>query len=184
MVVVPVEVAAGTCRDEDDLPVIGTALSGQADVLVTGDDDLLSLDCVGSVRIVTPRLFWEMSKTSSNKAEWVKEPGSSYDFCVGANVGWRAAIEEGRIEWHRHALARMLERKISRQAVKQVLRDGEIIESYTSDQPYPSALVLGSVDGQPLHVVAAFDNTNGILYIITAYRPDLIHFSDDYRTRR
>lgn len=59
-VVVPVEVASGTCRDADDLPVIGTALAAQAEVLVTGDDDLLSLQAVESVQIVAPRRFWEM----------------------------------------------------------------------------------------------------------------------------
>jgi len=61
-VVVPVEVAAEICRDADDLPVIGTALAAGADVLVTGDDDLLSLGVVDGVRIVTARRFWEMVK--------------------------------------------------------------------------------------------------------------------------
>lgn len=61
-VVVPVEVAAGACRDADDLPVIGTALAARSEVLVTGDDDLLSLGSVEGVRIVTPRQFWEMVK--------------------------------------------------------------------------------------------------------------------------
>ncbi len=61
-VVIPLEVALETCRDTDDLPVIGTALAAQAEVLVTGDDDLLSLGSVESVRIVSPRRFWEMLK--------------------------------------------------------------------------------------------------------------------------
>ena len=61
-VVVPIEVAVETCRDADDLPVIGTALAAQAEVLVTGDDDLLTLGAVEGVRIVTPRRFWEMIK--------------------------------------------------------------------------------------------------------------------------
>lgn len=61
-VVVPVDVAAETCWDANDLPVIGTALVAQAEVLVTGDDDLLSLGSVEGVRIVTPRQFWEMLK--------------------------------------------------------------------------------------------------------------------------
>lgn len=194
-VVVPVEVAAETCRDADDLPVIGTALAALADVLATGDDDLLTLGSVESVRIVTPRRFWEMLQCKapflqfSENAERVMELDNldGYGFNVGigeANAGWFAAIKKGKIEWHRHALARMLERGISRQAVKQVLLEGEIIESYQSDCPYPSALIFGTVDGEPLHVVAAFDKTNGIIYIITAYRPDQIHFLDDYRTRR
>jgi putative PIN family toxin of toxin-antitoxin system len=42
-VVAPAEVAATACRDRDDLPVLGTAVAGHADVLVTGDRDLLEL---------------------------------------------------------------------------------------------------------------------------------------------
>lgn len=59
-VVIPVAVAQGICRDSDDLPVIGTALAAGAPVLVTGDKDLLILEQVEGVRMVTPRQFWEM----------------------------------------------------------------------------------------------------------------------------
>ena len=61
-VVVPLSVAAETCRDADDLPVIGTALAARAEVLVTGDDDLLTQGSVENVRIVAPRRFWEIIK--------------------------------------------------------------------------------------------------------------------------
>jgi putative PIN family toxin of toxin-antitoxin system len=59
-IVIPVDVAMGVCRDIDDLPVIGTALAASAPVLVTGDKDLLSLESVDGVRMLTPRQFWEM----------------------------------------------------------------------------------------------------------------------------
>jgi putative PIN family toxin of toxin-antitoxin system len=59
-VVIPDEVPMDVCRDPDDLPVIGTALAATAPVLVTGDQDLLSLSCVDGVKILTPRQFWEM----------------------------------------------------------------------------------------------------------------------------
>ncbi len=55
MVVEPEEVVPGTCRDPDDLPVIGTALAGRADLLVTGDADLLSVGRHAAVAIVSPR---------------------------------------------------------------------------------------------------------------------------------
>src|SRR3989304_6032650 len=45
------------CRDPDDNVVIETALAGEADYIVTGDDDLLVLKRYESVRIVTPRVF-------------------------------------------------------------------------------------------------------------------------------
>jgi len=96
----------------------------------------------------------------------------------------KIAVENGNIEWQRHALERMMERRISRKAVKEVLKNGEIIEDYPDDKPYPSALFLGWINGEPLHVVAAFDSLIGWCFIITAYKPDLEHFESDYKTRR
>ena len=94
------------------------------------------------------------------------------------------AIENGRIEWQKHALEQMLERGISRETVKEVLRNGEIIEDYLDDKQYPSGLFLGWIRDEPLHVVAAFDSSTGWGFIITAYKPDLEHFESDYKTRR
>ena len=47
-------------RDPDDVVILGEALSGGADVLVTGDKDLLVLGKVGALRILDPRGFWEL----------------------------------------------------------------------------------------------------------------------------
>ena len=55
--VTPAVVAPGTCRDPDDLPVLGTAVAGQAEALVTGDKDLLVLGKHGTVPILSPREF-------------------------------------------------------------------------------------------------------------------------------
>ena len=94
------------------------------------------------------------------------------------------ALKNGCIEWQRHALERMMERGISRDDVKEVLKNGEIIEDYPNDKPYMSALYLGWVKGKPLHVVAALDFLTGRCFIITAYEPDLEHFEIDYKARR
>ena len=94
------------------------------------------------------------------------------------------ALENGYIEWQRHALEQMMERGISRETVKEVLRNGELVEDYPDDKPYPSGLFLGWIKGKPLHVVAAFDSLTGWCFIITAYKPDLEHFESDYKTRR
>ncbi|MBC7964179.1 MAG: DUF4258 domain-containing protein [Steroidobacteraceae bacterium] len=95
-----------------------------------------------------------------------------------------SAINNGNIEWHRHAFERMMERGISRREVMDVLLTGEVIEEYPTDYPHPSVLMLGNSGEIPLHVVAAFDYAQGTLYIITAYYPDFLHFLDDYKTRR
>lgn len=48
--------AAGVwCRDPDDDKFIALALAAQATRLITGDDDLLCLDPLGELRILTPR---------------------------------------------------------------------------------------------------------------------------------
>ena len=55
-------------RDPDDLVILGEALSGGADVLVTGDRDLLVLGEVGTLRIVDPRGFWELVRRPTGTA--------------------------------------------------------------------------------------------------------------------
>lgn len=99
-------------------------------------------------------------------------------------LGIKNAVESGYIEWQAHALARMLERGISRKIVKRVLLEGDVIEDYPDDKPYPSSLLIGWFYGKPFHVVAAFDNQSGYCFVITAYKPDLEHFESDYKTRR
>jgi len=54
----PVEV-----RDPDDEIVLATAIAAEAEILVTGDSDLL--DIAGetqALRIMTPRTFWEEAR--------------------------------------------------------------------------------------------------------------------------
>jgi putative PIN family toxin of toxin-antitoxin system len=47
------------CRDADDDWVLATAIAGQAEAIVTGDDDLLALGIYQGVAILTPRQFIE-----------------------------------------------------------------------------------------------------------------------------
>lgn len=51
-------------RDPDDLPILAAALAAHADVLVTGDKDLLSIAGQAGIRIVDPRRFWSLLKGS------------------------------------------------------------------------------------------------------------------------
>lgn len=96
----------------------------------------------------------------------------------------RQAIREGRIEWRKHVLQKLVERGVAQNAVLDVLNVGERICDYAEDRPFPSALFLGYIGGKPLHVVAACDEENRRAFIITAYEPSLEVFEADYRTRR
>ncbi|NWF97480.1 MAG: putative toxin-antitoxin system toxin component, PIN family [Nitrospirae bacterium] len=54
-----VAVEKSACRDKNDTHVLGTALSGKADIIVTGDDDLLVIKRFKNIDILSPREFWE-----------------------------------------------------------------------------------------------------------------------------
>jgi putative PIN family toxin of toxin-antitoxin system len=58
-VVAPAAVPSTACRDPSDLPILGTALAGGADLLVTGAEDLLEVKRFEGVPIVTPRECYE-----------------------------------------------------------------------------------------------------------------------------
>ena len=47
-------------RDPDDAAILGEALAIRADVLVTGDKDLLDAGEVPGIRILDPRGFWHL----------------------------------------------------------------------------------------------------------------------------
>lgn len=96
----------------------------------------------------------------------------------------REAFKSGRVRWRAHALQRMLERGILRGDVGSVIEHGRIIEKYQDDKPYPSFLIYGSVSNRPLHALVAHNESNNILYVITAYEPDVAHFGPDHVTRR
>ena len=48
------------CRDLDDDRLIACAVVGEADVIVSGDNDLLALERVGDIPILTAAQFLEM----------------------------------------------------------------------------------------------------------------------------
>lgn len=107
-------------------------------------------------------------------------PDRADDLDLGA---LRAAALAGRIQWHQHAFERLLERAITRSEVIGAIINGEVIEVYLEDRPYPSCLILYAT-AEPLHVVAAADPDARVCHVITAYRPDLEHFEPDFKTRR
>ena len=87
------------------------------------------------------------------------------------------------IIYRTHALVRMFQRRIRVEDVRGVLVNGETIEDYPDDVPYPSRLILGWRGGRPLHVVAAYNDADGETIVITVYDPDSALWSEDYRRR-
>jgi hypothetical protein len=93
----------------------------------------------------------------------------------------RSLILKGCITFTDHARARMFERGVESNAVISLILDGEIIECYSESVPCPSALILGFVESQACHVVAALCKDR--VKIVTVYWPDEEVWSDS-RTRR
>ncbi len=58
-IVEPALPSPDACTDPDDLPVLGIGVAGRADVLVTGDGELLALREVHGMPILSPRDLYE-----------------------------------------------------------------------------------------------------------------------------
>ncbi len=90
---------------------------------------------------------------------------------------------QGKIRWTNHVIMRLFQRNILQSDVENALKNGEIIEQYESDYPFPSCLVYGiSLKNQVLHVVCGSNGDE--LWIITAYYPDSINWENDLKRRK
>ncbi len=81
-----------------------------------------------------------------------------------------------------HAIERMFERDITEQEVENVVKNGEIIQTYPNDKPYPSYLSLG-FNETPLHIVYAIGNKDNVI-VITVYEPGLDKWQAGFKVRK
>jgi Domain of unknown function (DUF4258) len=89
-----------------------------------------------------------------------------------------------RLVYRVHAVERMVERGFSDKDVEQILRLGKAIETYPTDFPFPSRLILGWVGVRPVHVVAADNSVDNEIIVITVYEPDLERWEVGFERRR
>jgi putative PIN family toxin of toxin-antitoxin system len=64
-IVEPSPVPRDACDDQDDLPILGTAIAGRAECIVTGDQDLLKLAHYQDVPLLSPRAFYERFRSDA-----------------------------------------------------------------------------------------------------------------------
>ncbi|MGD2147577.1 MAG: DUF4258 domain-containing protein [Anaerolineae bacterium] len=83
-----------------------------------------------------------------------------------------------------HAIQRMFERGIKVEDVREALATGRTIETYPTDKPYPSRLVLGWRGARPIHVVAADNRHQRETIVITVYEPNPDQWEPGFDTRR
>ena len=82
-----------------------------------------------------------------------------------------------------HAFIRFREHGILLNVVISAVNNGEIIEQYPDDYPFPSCLVLGLSEKKLfLHAVCGIGNNK--IWIITTYYPTLDRWENDYKTRK
>ena len=90
---------------------------------------------------------------------------------------------EGKMRWTSHIMTRLLQRGISLDDIKDVIKTGEIIEDYPDDYPYPSCLILGkNLHEEYFHVVCGLGEEE--IWLITAYKPSVEKWGSDLKTRK
>ncbi|WP_198935413.1 DUF4258 domain-containing protein [Chlorobium sp. KB01] len=97
-------------------------------------------------------------------------------------------IEEAiRLEMFRitdHAYEEALSDNLTFKEIIESVFQGEIIEQYPTDKPYPSCLIFGeNSQHEPIHSVWACNRVNSWAVIITVYRPNPKRWID-WKTRR
>jgi hypothetical protein len=95
----------------------------------------------------------------------------------------REKCQDSFIEVTSHMLLRFQQRSITYEEIKQVIMNGEIIEEYPDDYPYPSCLILGhTVNNRVLHTVVGMSETK--LWLITVYQPDPKQWDEEFKVRK
>ena len=77
----------------------------------------------------------------------------------------------------------MQQRGIKIEDILHSIKNGEIIEKYRDDFPYPSVLIFGfNKDEEIMHTVCGIGED--YIWMITTYYPDIEEWQDDFKTRR
>lgn len=109
-----------------------------------------------------------------------------------AIIGWiekiRHGFESDTVLYTRHAKIEMETEEFGRifdNEVYEAVCNGEAIEEYSDDKPYPSALIFGrTAAGRPLHIVCAYNADEDMTIVITVYQPDPELWIDLKRRKR
>ena len=98
----------------------------------------------------------------------------------------KRSISEKRYNITLHAREEMSPKEddISERELIEAILNGELIEGYPNDKPFPSCLIFGRTKkGRPIHAVCAYSKEDNMTIIITTYEPS-INMWIDYRYRR
>lgn len=94
------------------------------------------------------------------------------------------AIQVARVNITQHGRTEAKEDNLLLDDIFYATQNGEIIEDYPTDTPYPSCLIYGETQtGDPIHSVWAYAADSQIAVLITVYRPDPARW-DDWKKRK
>lgn len=83
------------------------------------------------------------------------------------------AIQANCVNITQHARKEAREDSLLLDEIFYSTQNGEVIEDYPTDTPYPSCLIYGQNQaGDPVHSVWAYAADSQIAVLITVYRPD------------
>ena len=84
-----------------------------------------------------------------------------------------SSIRNGQVRITDHADEEATDDDLSFDEIYYSVTQGEIIEDYPTDKPFPSCLIMGkNFSGQAIHSVWAYNPKNHWAVLITVYRPD------------
>lgn len=89
-----------------------------------------------------------------------------------------------KVSYSMHAIRRMFDRAISVADVREVLDNGESVEGYPTDTPYPSRLLLAWPGGRAIHAVVAENRSSDELIVVTVYEPDPAEWEVGFKRRK
>ena len=89
------------------------------------------------------------------------------------------AILKGKVRITDHADEEAADDALLFDEIYYSVMQGEVIEDYPTDKPFPSCLIMGkSFSGQAIHSVWAYNPENEWAVLITVYRPDPTRWID------
>ena len=95
-----------------------------------------------------------------------------------------AAVNE-KILWSSHAVKKLRIEELRKSQIEDTLKDCDLVEDYhVVGRPLPDCLVLGFINDEPVHVVAALDEVFDRILIVTVYRPLAERWEDGWKKRK
>lgn len=65
LVVEPADLPSDMCRDPTDIPILGTAVSGECALLISVDRDLLHMQFINAIPMIRPGEYWRRTTETS-----------------------------------------------------------------------------------------------------------------------